>query len=64
MLDTPENYGKVLVIEVETGDYESDDHHVTAIERLRARYPDRISYSMRIGYPSLGQIGGGWGLTR
>ena len=49
-LDTPENYGKTLVIDPDSGDYEMGDNHYDLIEAVHARHPDKLSYSMRIGY--------------
>jgi len=52
--------GKILVIDNETGAYEIDDDHVAANHRARAKHPDAVLYGMRIGYPTLGKLGGGW----
>jgi hypothetical protein len=38
------NYGKVLAIDIETGDYEIDDDLLSAVRRLRARNPDAVPY--------------------
>ena len=46
----PENNGKFLVLDVETGDYEIDERHMAATKRLRARRPTGILYGIRIGY--------------
>ena len=54
------NKGKILLIDVETGDYEIDDDHLQATRRALAKHPGAALYSLRIGYPSLGKIGGGW----
>jgi hypothetical protein len=54
------NTGKILLIDIETGDYEIDDDQVAAAHRLLAKHPDAALYGMRVGYPSLGKIGGGW----
>lgn len=54
------NIGKVVVIDIETGDYEIDDEQLTAAHRLRAKHPDAAAYAIRIGYPALAKIGGGW----
>ena len=63
-LDTAENLRKILVIDVDSGEYEMDTDHLAAIERLREKHPDGMFFSMRIGYPTLGKIGGGWGLHK
>ena len=54
----PGNAGKVLVIDLETGDYEMDSDHLTASNSAAAKHPGAPLYAMRIGAPSLGRIGG------
>jgi hypothetical protein len=51
------NKGKVLVIDIETGEYEIDDDHLTASDRAIAKRPDAALFAMRIGYPALGRLG-------
>jgi hypothetical protein len=51
------NKGKILVIDIETGEYEIDDNPVTAAERVRAQHPDAALFAMRIGYPTMGRLG-------
>jgi hypothetical protein len=51
------NKGKVLVVDIETGDYEVDEDHLAAAERALARRPDAPLFALRIGYPTLGRIG-------
>ena len=51
------NAGKVLVINVDTGEYEMDSDHLTASMRAAARFPGAALYAMRIGAPALGRIG-------
>ena len=48
-VETPENVGKVLVIDVETGAYEIDDDEVAASDRLLARHPDAQVWLRRVG---------------
>ena len=52
-----ENFGKVLVIDIETGDYELDTDDVAASHRLHAKHPGGALYAMRVGSPTLR---GGW----
>jgi hypothetical protein len=54
------NIGKILVLDIETGDYAIDEDHLTADRLVRERHPDGVFYGMRIGFPSLGKIGGSW----
>jgi hypothetical protein len=54
------NRGKVLVIDIETAEYELDNDSDAATLRALARNPDATLYRMRIGYPALGKLGGTW----
>ena len=58
-LDTPENRGKVLTIEPDSEDYEVNDRLAPAIHLLRARHPDKVVYSMRIGADACTRLRGG-----
>jgi hypothetical protein len=58
-VETEANIGKIIVIEVETGDYEIDDVGLKASKRLRARHPDAALLSLRIGYDAVEAFGGG-----
>ena len=51
------NTGKILVINVDTGDYEMDNDRLAASDRAAERFPGAPLYAMKIGYPSLGRIG-------
>ena len=50
------NLGKVLVIDIDTGEYEIDEDHLTAVRRVRVKNPEGTLYALRIGYPALGRI--------
>ena len=56
-----DHFGEVLVLDIDSGDYEIDGNHLAALNRLRARRPDSVRYALRIGYPALAKIGGSWG---
>jgi len=56
--------GEIVVIDVDTGDYEIDRDHLAASRRARAKNPNAVLYGTRIGYPALGRVGGGWGGVR
>jgi hypothetical protein len=58
------NRGKILMIDVDTGDYEIDDDQLAAAHRALAKHPDAALFAIRIGYPSVGKIGGGWPRTQ
>ncbi len=56
----PQHNGKYLVLDLDSGDYEIDVDHLSALGRLRAKHPDKIFYATRVGYRTLGTIGGQW----
>ena len=58
LVDKAENKGKMLVINVETGEWELDADDVTAAKRAKARFGDAPLFSLRIGYPAAYRIGG------
>jgi hypothetical protein len=58
LLETDENIGKIVSIDVESGDYEIADDLVAAGRRLQARRPDAKMYGKRIGYNAVYAVGG------
>jgi hypothetical protein len=54
----PDNIGKFLVIDIETGEYEMDEDDLAASMRAYEKKPDGARFGMRIGYRSSGSIGG------
>ena len=48
----PQNVGKFLVIDIETGDYEMDEDDMSAALRAYAKNPDGARFEMQIGYPT------------
>ena len=48
----PQEKGKFVVIDIESGDYEVDREHLAASRRLRERRPDSVRYAGRVGYSS------------
>ncbi len=61
-VENEENVGKLISIDIESGDYEIADDLVTASRRLRIRHPDAAIYGARIGYDAVFSLGGA--LTR
>jgi hypothetical protein len=53
----PEHTGEYVVLDVETGDYELDSDEMAAIDRARARHPNRCFYIKRVGYRAAVFIG-------
>ncbi len=54
----PTEKGKFIVIGVESGDYEIDEEHLPASDRLRARRPNAVTYAGRVGYRAAYSLGG------
>ncbi len=57
-VEIPENIGKIISIDIETGDYEIADDAITTGRRLQAKHPDAAIYGTRIGYNAVFAIGG------
>ncbi len=53
----PEDNGKFVAIDVETGDYEMDEDDYAAVARLRSRKPAVEIWLMCAGYPTTYRIG-------
>ncbi len=49
--------GKVVVIDVESGDYEIDSDDASATARLTARRPGALTYAVRVGHPATYRMG-------
>ena len=47
----PEHKGKVVVIDVKSGDYEIAGRHITAARRLRKRRQDAFAWEERVDVP-------------
>ena len=58
-VETDENIGKLVSIDIETGDYEiGSDYSLDAPRRLHAKHPDAAIYAVRIGYDAVYALGG------
>ena len=58
-VEKEENIGKLLSIDVETGDYEMDnDPGFNAIKHLRSKNPQAKIFTLRIGYDAVYALGG------
>jgi hypothetical protein len=51
------NRGKVVGIDVDTGDFELAEDTLTAADRLLARRPDAQIWFVRIGHPGVHRFG-------
>jgi hypothetical protein len=49
-VETPGSIGKLIEIDVKTGDYEIGDDILEISDRLKARHPDAEMWAERIGY--------------
>ena len=58
LLETSDNIGKIVSIDIESGDYEIADDLLLAGRRLQARRPDAKMYGKRIGYNAVYAVGG------
>lgn len=59
LVETEENTGKLVSIDIETGDYEiGDDNSLEAPRRLHAKHPGAAVYTLRIGYNAAYALGG------
>jgi hypothetical protein len=57
-VETEENIGKMVIIDVETGDYEVDETGIQAAENLQAKSPYARLFGIRIGYNVAVSFGG------
>jgi hypothetical protein len=49
---TPADKGKMVVIDIETGEYEIDESDYAATKRMLAKRADAALYGARVGYPT------------
>ena len=47
----PEDKGKFVALDLDSGDYELDTDDLTAMDRLRDRHPGVIAWLVRVGSP-------------
>jgi len=52
------NHGKIVAINIETGDFEVDASEIAACDRLEARHPDAQIWIVRIGFRHVRRFGG------
>ena len=58
----PQENGRFIVIDIESGDYEIADDSLVAEDRLQERRPDAVGFLGRVGYESAYNMG--WGGAR
>lgn len=49
----PTHQGKIVAIEIDSGDSFLGDTVVEAGQKAKERYPDRVFYFVRVGYPAV-----------
>ena len=52
------NIGKMVIIDIESGDYEVDKNGLLASHRLSERHQDSRQFGIRIGYNVAASLGG------
>jgi hypothetical protein len=52
------NHGKIVAIDLETGEFEVDASEIAACDRLEARYPEAQIWIVRIGSRHVRRFGG------
>jgi hypothetical protein len=57
-VELPDNIGKMVIIDIETGDYEIDKNGLQAAKRLNARHEYTRLFGIRIGYSVAVSFGG------
>jgi predicted ATP-dependent Lon-type protease len=57
-VETPENIGKIISMNVETGEYEIDDDLLITTLRLRTKQADAALWTERIGFNAVYTVGG------
>ena len=59
-IETPENIGRLVLIDLNSGNYEiaADSLGFDAAANVRKRHPDADMFALRIGYEAVDVIGG------
>jgi len=57
-VETADNIGKIIAIDLNTGDYEIDKDLLAAYDRLKAKQPNTVTWIKRVGYDAVYAIGG------
>lgn len=58
VVETEENIGKMVIIDIETGDYEIDETGLQAAHNLNEKHPFARLLGIRIGYNVAASLGG------
>lgn len=58
LVETPENIGRIVSIDIDTGAYAVGDDLVSTGDQLFALHPGAVLYGARIGYNAVYAVGG------
>ena len=58
-VESEDNIGKMVIIDIETGDCEIDKNGLLAARNLSKKHPDARMFGIRIGYNVAASLGGG-----
>lgn len=54
----PQENGKFVIIDIETGEYEIDKNDLAATKRALAKRPEAVLFHIRIGHRAATKLGG------
>lgn len=57
-VETQENIGKIISIDIKSGDYEIDSDLLATCRRLQARHENAVLWTERIGFNAVYAVGG------
>lgn len=57
-VENPENIGKIIAVDLNTGEYEIDKDLLLACHRLQKKLPLAVTWVARIGYDAVYAVGG------
>ncbi|NJL64296.1 MAG: hypothetical protein HC903_23835 [Methylacidiphilales bacterium] len=57
-VETEENIGKIVIIDIETGDYKVDENSFRAADYLSEKHPNARLFGIKIGYNVSAAFGG------
>jgi hypothetical protein len=53
----PDNVGRYLSLDINTGEYEIGDNRLDTVNRLLTRMPNATIYTVLVGYPAAAAMG-------
>ena len=57
-VENRENQGKIISIDINTGNYEIDDNLLECSDRLQREWPEAVIWAERIGFSAVYAVGG------